>query len=188
MNFRTSGILLLALAVMASFYFYYRENKPVPERPKTVFMYQFDISDIVQMDVHSKDRSMAVKWDPTTQDWSFVDGRSEQVEPSRANGLRILLSGPGTHRQLNKTAVPPDRLAEYGLAKPEVFANIALKNGQTHRVLIGALTPDGGNYYTKNGDDDSIYLVDVTWGNEIIRFVNEPPILKSPGGDTNTPS
>jgi hypothetical protein len=94
------------------------------------------------------------------------------------------LSGPGANRVLVQESFTSAQLAEYGLVNPQIVATIALRNGVVHRVLLGDSTPDSRNYYTKNDNSDSIYLVDFTWGDELARFVTEPPTLKPPEAQT----
>lgn len=177
MNFKTTGILILALAILSGYVYYNRTNRVPPPLRQTTFVYQYDISDILRMDVQYRGQTVSVKWDGTNSEWNFTDQSDKKVHPDRANGMRVLLSGPGTNRVLLTETVTPEQLKEYGLVEPQVVATIALKTGRVHRVLLGDRTPDGRNYYIKNSDSDGVYLVDFTWGNEIARFVNEPPIL-----------
>ena len=177
MNFKTTGILILVLAILSGYIYYDRMNRVPPPRRETTFVYQLDISDIARMDVQYRGQTVSVKWDETNSEWYFTDQSDKKVHPDRANGLRVLLSGPGANRVLLTETATPEQLKEYGLVEPQVVATIALKTGRVHRVLLGDRTPDGNNYYIKNGDRDGVYLVDFTWGNEILRFVAEPPIV-----------
>ena len=180
MSFKTTGILLLLFALMGSYAYFYVGNKPAAPKPQTTFMYKYEMTDIVRMEVQYKGESTSMVWDNDKSEWHFTDPAKGEVDPSRANGIRLLLSGPGTHRVFLQESATPGQLKEYGLADPQVVATIALKDGTVHRVLIGDATPDGRNYYTKNDDSATIYLVDFTWGNELIRFVQEPPVQKPP--------
>lgn len=178
MSFKTTGVLLLVFALLGSYVSTNIVNKPPPPRPKAPFVYQYEMTDIVRMEVRYRDQSTNMVWDEKESKWRYTDPEKGEVDPGRANGMRLLLSGPGAHRVLAQQSPTSEQLREYGFANPQVIATIALKDGTLHRVLLGDRTPDSRNYYTKNDNSDSIYLVDFTWGNELVRFVTEPPTAK----------
>ncbi|MBI2886868.1 MAG: DUF4340 domain-containing protein [Chloroflexi bacterium] len=178
MSFKTTGILLLVLALLGSYAYLSVANKPPPVRPQTPYVYSYEMTDIVRIEVRYQDRSISLLWDAEKGEWKYPDPARGEVDSVRVNGIRLLLSGPGARRVLLQERTTPEQIREYGLANPQVAATIALKDGRVHRVLLGDRTPDGANYYTKNDNSDTIYLVDFTWGNELIRFINEPPDKK----------
>ena len=176
MNFKATGILLLLLIILGGYAYNFVLNKPAPPAPKPPQVYQFDMDNIVKLDLQYQGKSVVVIQDPQTEEWSFPDLSLGEVDLPRITGMRLLLSGPGANRQLFSDRPSPVQLQEYGLAPPNIDVAITLKSGATHTVLIGVMTPNERNYYTKNADSDTIYLVDYTWGDEIIRFVAEPPL------------
>ncbi len=180
MSFRTTAILLLVLAVMGGYVYNYVLNQPPPPRIPRPFVYQFDMLDIVKMDVSYKDQSVNLVFDETEGEWNFVDSSRGKADSLRINGIRLLLSGPGANRLLVTSNPTPAQLVDYGLDMPEIVGRIVLKDGQEHTVNLGLKTPDGRNYYVKNSSSDQVYLVDYTWGDEIVRFVTEPPLAKEP--------
>jgi hypothetical protein len=183
MNFKTTAFLLLALLVLGGYTYNYVINKPRPPAEPRPFVYQFEMTDIVAMELRHDGRTTNVYLDQATDEWKFVDPDGGEVDAGRLNGIRLLLSGPGANRLLFADPTQA-QLAEFGFNSPSVIANITLKDGTRHQVLLGDLTHDGRNYYTKNSDSNTVYLVDYTWGNELKRFVNEPPVMTA----TETPA
>ena len=184
MSFKTTGFLLVLLAVFAIFGYNAVFNKPAPSAPTRPFVYSFAMESIVDIEARHSGASLRVVWDEGNSVWRFADAAMGEVDGGRMNGIRLLLSGPGANRVLLRSAPTPAQLAEYGLTQPSADIRIKLKDGSEHRVLLGDRTPDSRNYYTKSDDSATIYLVDFTWGNEIVRFVTEPPVKKPDGGNS----
>jgi len=182
MSFKTTAFLLIVLLGLGGYVYNYVLNKPRPPSTPRPFVYQYEMTDINAMELRHDGKTTNVYLDPASDEWKFVDPEFGEVDAGRLNGIRLLLSGPGAYRVLFTEAPTAGQLAEYGFNNPSVVANIALKDGRRHQVILGDQTPDGRNYYTKNGDSDTIYLVDYTWGNELKRFVNEPPLQKAAAG------
>jgi uncharacterized protein DUF4340 len=178
MSFKTTAFLLVLLVAMGSYVYNYVLNKPKPPSTPRPFVYQYEMTDIVSMELRHEGKTTDVYLDQEKDEWRFVDPAVGEVDAGRLNGIRLLLSGPGANRLLFSETPTPAQLRDYGFNNPTVVANIALKDGRRHQVILGDQTPDGRNYYTKNSDKDEIYLVDYTWGNELKRFVNEPPVQK----------
>lgn len=178
MSFRTTGVLLLVLSLLGGYVYNFVLHKPAPPAPPRPYVYQYDMLDIVQIDVKYQGQSVNIIWDESESTWRFTNPSRGEADNLRINGIRLLLSGPGANRVLVTSTPTPAQLIDYGLASPKIVAIIALKNGAVHTVLLGEKTPDGGNYYVKSEADNTVYLVDYTWGDEIARFVTEPPIKK----------
>ena len=183
MSFKLTAVLLVILAAVGAYAYFYGKHPPPPEK-QTTFTYDVELGDVYHIDVRHKDKRMVMDWDETAEKWRFQDSSLGEPDQGRMNGLRLLLTGPGTKRTLFKERV--DDLSQYGLDNPETVTTIRVKNGTVYVLLMGHRTPDGTSYYIKNQNEESIYLVDVAWGNEIIRFVNEPPIAKE-GEDSPAP-
>ncbi len=181
MSFKATGLLVVLLVVRAAYGYNTVFNKPAPTAPTRPFVYSFAMENIIDIEVRRPETALRVVWDDGNSVWKFVDATLGEVDSGRMNGIRLLLSGPGANRVLFKSAPTPGQLTEYGFTRPSADIRIKLKDGSEHRVLVGDRTPDGRNYYTKSDDSDTIFLVDFTWGNEIVRFVTEPPVKKPAG-------
>ncbi len=183
MSFRTTGFLLIILLALGGYVYNNVLNKPKPPSAPRPFVYQYEMTDIISMELKYNNKTTSVYLDPSSDDWKFTDPAVGEVDAGRLNGIRLLLSGPGANRLLSFNEAPnQSQLGEYGFGRPTVVANITLKDARQHTVLLGDQTPDGKNYYTKNGDSDSVYLVDYTWANVLKRFVDEPPVKKAVEG------
>lgn len=178
MSFRLTAVLMVVFAALGGYVYYYGPKDVVQEKERPPYLYEIDMSDITHLDVNFQDKSISMDWDDDKKEWHFLPDSTAQgkVDQLRVNGLRLLLSGPGSNRVLFAEKV--GNLADYGLDDPLIVANVTVKNGNKFKVLIGMTTPNGQNHYIKLADYDPVYLVDYTWGSELARFVNEPPIAK----------
>lgn len=179
MSFKTTAVLIVLLLALGGFGYQTVLNKPPATPVPRPFVYSFAMEDLVEIDVQHQGRNARVVWDAAASVWHFSDRALGEVDGGRMNGIRLLLSGPGANRVLFSATATAAQQAEYGFSRPSADIRIKLKDGSQHRVLLGDRTPDGRNYYTKSEDSATIYLVDYTWGNEIIRFVTEPPVKKA---------
>ncbi len=178
MSFKTTIALLILLGLVGSYAFLYGRAAPPPPPEKPPFVYSVNIEDIIRMDVTYNNQKIELKWDDNQSKWIFVDSSRGEVDQGRVNGIRLLLTGPGSKRVLFKGDVSD--FSQFGLENARTVATVELKDGSVHTVLIGDRTPSGESYYIRNKDDSQVFLVDFTWGNEIARFVTEPPIAKEP--------
>ncbi|MSQ15844.1 MAG: DUF4340 domain-containing protein [Dehalococcoidia bacterium] len=174
MNFKVTAILLVLLALVGTFAYFYGGPTPIPDQAKPPFVYSIDMENIVGMEVTYRGQKLDLTWNEDQKKWLFTNPSQGEADQGRVNGIRLLLSGPGSKRVLFKGDVSD--LSQFGLADPQTVATVELKDGSRHAVLIGDLTPNGENYYIKNRDDQRVFLVDFTWGNEIARFVIQPPV------------
>jgi hypothetical protein len=51
-----------------------------------------------------------------------------------------------------------DRAAEFGLAEPDATVTVQV-GGATHTLLVGAVTPGGGDRYVREGASNEVYVV-----------------------------
>ena len=111
------------------------------------------------------------------------DGEGWKITPSgqpadrlRVNSLIFRLSSVrATYKVPNAT-----NDADFGLNAPTLTASIALLNGSTLGIAVGAkAVGEIGTYARKNGDP-SVYLVSNALVQDLERIVTEPPIQPSP--------
>lgn len=178
MSYKTTAVLLIILTVLGGYVY----TLPAPEPPKTAdrpaHIWNVDLIDIYHIDLTYQGKTIALDWNDEKKEWFFlpesaVQGKADQV---RLNGIRLLLSGPASKRQFFQGQV--DDLSQFGLTQPTVTAHITLKDGTKYRIRIGDQTANGQSNYVMLNDRPDVWLVDYTWGNEMIRFFREPPVAK----------
>ncbi|GAH73350.1 unnamed protein product, partial [marine sediment metagenome] len=81
--------------------------------------------------------------------WHFDDPQRSAVDVARwGGGIPLLLSGPGAERVIAKNATP-EKLAEFGLAQPQMEIILTLEDGAILNIKVGDRTPDGNAFYVK---------------------------------------
>ncbi|MCX6023977.1 MAG: DUF4340 domain-containing protein [Chloroflexi bacterium] len=178
MSFRTTALLVFLFAALGGYVYYYGPKDEVKRAERPPFVYEIDLSDIVHLDVRYQGKLISMDWDDAKNEWNFLpeSGVQGKIDQLRVNGIRLLLTGPGSTREL--VAEKVTNLTNFGLQDPPIVANVRTKNGKAFRVLIGDRSPNGQANYVKLADFDPVFLVDYTWSDELSRFVVEPPLAK----------
>ncbi|MBI4496281.1 MAG: DUF4340 domain-containing protein [Chloroflexi bacterium] len=181
MSFKTTGVLLVILATLGGYVYLFPppdENAQQVTRPP--YVWEVDMYDITHLDVTYQDKTVSMDWDTEQKQWHFRPESSFQgeIDQVRVNGIRLLLSGPGSKRKLEEAQ--GQDLAPFGLTQPTVVANITVSSGDRYRILVGDATANGQSHYVFLDGQSEIWLVDYTWGSELARFVQEPPLAKEP--------
>jgi hypothetical protein len=107
--------------------------------------------------------------------WKLIPS-GQPADRLRVNSLVFRLSTVrATYRVPNPTSD-----AEFGLNAPQLTARIALANGQSLGLTVGAkAVAETGTYARKDGDP-AVYLVSNALVQDLERLVTEPPIPPSP--------
>ncbi len=109
--------------------------------------------------------------------WYFDDPQRSAVDVARwGGGIPLLLSGPGIERVIAKNATE-EKLAEFGLAQPQMGIILTLEDGDILNIIIGDRTPDGDTFYIQGPDSNDVSLVHYTWYEVLERLVREPPYV-----------
>lgn len=111
------------------------------------------------------------------------DGEGWKLVPSgapadrlRVNSLVFRLSTVrATYRVPNVTSD-----AEFGLNAPQLTASIALSNGSTLRLTVGAKAVAETGTYARKDSDPGVYLVSNALVQDLERLVTEPPVPPTP--------
>ena len=188
MNVRVTIALVAAIVivVLVGFFFVNRLGDDTPDlvRPRRDFFYIVDDDDINLINVtHLGESGLWVV--DSERGWHFDTPEGEPVHLDRWGGVTLLLSGPQYKRVISDRATD---LARYGLEDPPTIIKVGLQDIGEVRIRVGDKTPDGDSNYVQYHTDESIYLVDSTWGDVMARLVTEPPYIPTPTPEpTETP-
>ena len=145
---------------------------------RSPWFYQVAEDDIRTITVSYLD-GKSVSFYKTEEDtWAFVDPEGIPPNFNRWGGITLLLSGPGTRRDL--TAVQPiiDDPVQYGLDDPDTIVDVGLTADRSVQFRLGDLTTDGRHHYGQVLGFPDLFLIASSWGDVISRLANEPPIPK----------
>ncbi len=145
---------------------------------KSPWFYQVAEDDIETIKVHYlEDKSVSFyKTDSST--WAFTDPEGIPPNFNRWGGVTLLLSGPGTRRDLTAVQATIDDPAQYGLDDPNTIVDVGLTANRNVQFRLGDLTTDGRHHYGQVVGFPDLFLIASSWGDVISRLANEPPIPK----------
>lgn len=145
---------------------------------KSPWFYQVAEDDIETIRVQYLDDKSVSFYKTEDRTWAFTDPEGIPPNFNRWGGVTLLLSGPGTRRDL--TAVQPtiDDPAQYGLDDPNTIVDVGLTADRSVQFRLGDLTTDGRHHYGQVVGFTDLFLIASSWGDVISRLANEPPIPK----------
>ena len=179
MRLKNILILLIILLALGGYFYFSNEPEPPPKVEPTVYVWLIEMDDIQHIEIRlpREDKSEAfIKISKGDEfPWYFDDTQRSKVNTERwGGGITLLLSGPGAERVIAKNATE-EKLAEFGLAQPQMEIILTLVNGHILNIKVGDRTPDGNTYYVQAPSTNDVALVDYSWYKVLERLVKEPP-------------
>ncbi len=179
MNTRLTLILVLAVALLGGYVYFFELSKPAtaPAVPGAlpgetpIPMVATTADNLAGLEVTSPDGHVELSR-PPGGNWLISQpdlGEADQVRVSSVVGRLAPLNAT---RVLTENVQP---LAEYGLANPAVTLTLVSKDNARATVQIGDATTAGDNYYAKMSTDNTVYLIAKTPIDDAKKFVTSPP-------------
>ena len=178
MRLRSILILLVILLALGGYFYFSKTPELPPKVEPRVFLWNIEMVDLQHIEIRlpREDRSEAfVKISQADKfPWYFDDPQRSEVDMERwGGGIPLLLSGPGAERVFEN--VTKEKLAEFGLAQPQMEITLTLEDGDILNITVGDRTPDGDAFYIQVPGSTDVGLVDYTWYEVLERLVKEPP-------------
>tara|TARA_B100000029_G_scaffold462119_1_gene494355 strand:- start:172 stop:1185 length:1014 start_codon:yes stop_codon:yes gene_type:complete len=174
MNLRLLLVLISVASYVSIGVVWFVTNPTVEQRePEPPFFYTLDPTDIRQISLDTRGESLSWSLREDVNRWYFDDMNNIPADLFRWGGITQLLGGPRTQRVLSQQIEDP---SQYGLDDPTGTFMVTLRDGSSVTLLLGDLTPDGGNNYAQVEGFPQLVLVDSSWGRVLERLVTEPPL------------
>lgn len=173
MSLRVSLVLVIAacwIAIGASIVVKQLGETERAEQPP--FFFTLSPDDLRHISISSEENSTSWHFREDERRWYFDDEKDVPTNLYRWGGITQLLGGPRSQRELKKTIDDP---ALYGLDNPKLSITVRLRDDRELTVEMGNLTPDGGAHYASQSGYEELYTVDYSWGDVMLRLVDEPP-------------
>jgi len=179
-----SALVMLAIVVVLGVGVYLLQTRN-PAAPENATTYALNVSpgNVSRIDVTTAGKSTAFeRLDPVG--WKFADS-GNQADTSRVdsvvNRLAMLRSNAKVLDQ-----VP--NLSTYGLDPPLASALLTMKDGTTHRILIGNETVNNANYYALVEEFGVLYTINTLIVGDVQKLVTDPPVPTVTPGPSPSPS
>ena len=173
MSLRFSLVLVIAacwIAIGASIVV--KQLGQVERAEQPPFFFTLSPDDLRNIKISSGEKSTSWHFREDERRWFFDDEKDVPTALYRWGGITQLLGGPRSQRELKKTVDNPEL---YGLDDPLLSITVKLRDERELTVEMGDLTPDGGAHYAQQTGYEQLYTVDYSWGEVMLRLVNEPP-------------
>ena len=171
-------LLVILLALGGYFYFSSIPGPPDKEEPQ-LYAWLIEMDEIQHIEITLPREGMSQSFINIPEvdkfPWHFDDPERSDINTDRwGGGIPLLLSGPGVARVISENT-SQEKLAEFGIANPQMEINLTLFNGRQMNILVGDSTPDGVSFYVLAPGTNDVALVDYSWYEVIERLVVEPP-------------
>ncbi len=179
MRLRSILVLLAILLALGGYFYLFNTSEPPPKVEPRVFLWDIKMGEIQHIEIRLPRENMSESFIRIKEEgkfpWYFDDPQRSEVDVARwGGGIELLLTGPGTERVIARNATE-EKLAEFGLAQPQMEIILTLEDGDILNITVGDRTPDGNTYYVQALDSNDVALVDYTWYEVLERQVKEPP-------------
>ncbi len=179
MRLRNILILLVILLALGGYFYFFNDSEPPPKTEPRIFLWNIEMDEIQHIVIRLPREDKSEAFIKISQEgkfpWYFDDPQRSAVDMARwGGGIPLLLSGPGAERVIAKN-VTEEKLAEFGLAQPQMEIILTLEDGNILNITVGDRTPSGGAFYVQGPDSNNVSLVDYTWYEVLERLVIEPP-------------
>jgi ribosomal protein L12E/L44/L45/RPP1/RPP2 len=159
---RIRGLLVAAavLAVLAAGVWWSNrakkaeEGKPRPDEPPKILSLAED--QIRRIEIRKKGVEPTVLEKNQAGNWEMTAPRPLRIDRDAVSSLTSTLSSLNSDRLIEEKA---EDLAPYGLNQPAVEILVTLKDGKTHKLLIGDETPTGGGFYARLDGDPRVFTI-----------------------------
>ena len=143
---KKSTLVLVLIALVLGGFVYYYEFKRTPAAEKSEDTskpaFNFPATDIAALTLERAGQK--ISFEKHGDDWLITQPVETRADRSVLEGIATDLASARVSRTFPAAA---DRLATYGLASPAVALEIKLKNGQQHRLQLGAKDFSGLSVY-----------------------------------------
>jgi hypothetical protein len=179
LRLRNIIILLVILLALGGYFYFSTRPEPAPPPETRLFVWLVEMEEIQHIEIRlpREDKSQAfIKIEAGDKfPWYFDDPQQSDIDIKRwGGGITLLLSGPGANRVIAENATE-EKLAEFGLAQPQMKITLILTNEETVSIAVGDRTPDSSAFYVQAPGSNDVALVDYTWYEVLERLVKEPP-------------
>jgi len=186
LRLRNILILLAILLALGGYFYFSNGSEPPPQSEPRVFLWNIEMDEIQHIEIRLPREDKSEAFVKISQEdkfpWCFDDPQRSKVDVARwGGGIPLLLSGPGIERVIAKNATE-EKLAEFGLAQPQMEITLTLEDGDILDITVGDRTPSGDAFYIQGPDSNAVSLIDYTWYEVLERLVTEPPYA-SPSAD-----
>jgi len=175
MSFRNTIVLLAILAILGGIVAYLRisQKEESFEAPPDVWSYDDNKIEHITLQLPREKQSISFVKNKKKESWFFDTQPRKPVFLRRWGGIVLLLSGPQSRRVIADKVTDMDL---YGLNDPSMVITLRITDqSQKLTVVVGDRTPDDKAVYVILKEHQTVYLLDHTWYEVMLRLVREPP-------------
>ncbi len=179
MRLKSILVLLAILFALGGYFYFSNTPQPPSQAEPRVFLWDIEMGEIQHIVIRLPREDKSEAFIKISQEdkfpWYFDDPQRSEVDVARwGGGIELLLTGPGAERVIARNATE-EKLAEFGLAQPQMEITLTLEDGDILNIAVGDRTPDGDAVYIQDLHSNDVYLVYYGWYEVLERQVKEPP-------------
>ncbi len=168
-NAVTLILLLLALAGLLAFYFWYTNREPVSEEEaenETIALSTVNTENIVSIHYTYEDTDLTFLKEGEV--WVAEEDKSRPINQDRVKSIIGVVDDISATRIIAEKA---ENLEDFGLLDPTSYVQAALSDGTKVTLQIGNEAATGDGYYALVNEDGKVYLLANSYGSGL-KFTN----------------
>ncbi len=130
------------------------EGKPSPDAPPDVLKIPED--QFQRIELRKPDTEPIILEKSASGQWEMLSGPKWPVDQESAGGIVNTLASLASSALVEEKA---EDVKPFGLSAPRMEVSIALRDGKTHKLLIGDDSPAGGGSFVKLEADPRVFLI-----------------------------
>ncbi|PZV09792.1 MAG: hypothetical protein DCF22_17965 [Leptolyngbya sp.] len=188
---RAPLILLIAAVLLGSVVYLQEQTAPPPVQSQAQLLFGFQEADVRSLSLKTSGQNLSfVKNDaPSPATWKMT---VPNQAPANDASVAYLLNAIASAKSVQPLTVPTAKQAEFGFDAPLAIVNLTLKDGKTHRLILGKPDFNRTSLYAQidpqSGADLKIFLVSLDFENAVNRPLSEWQLATVPTPKASTPN
>ncbi len=171
-EYRGTLILLLLLAVLGAFVYYYEARGSAdaegPEKEAQIFT--LNEGDIKTVNLRDGEKTVALALDDAGT-WQVVGPPSQPADEWAVTTLLWRLANLSADRVVADTVEDP---ASFGLDKPQIELRLGLADGKEETLYVGNENPRGTGSYARKAGAETLYLINASLVSDLRKLSAQP--------------
>ncbi len=178
--YRNLFVLVALLAALIATYIYIPKQSDEKTVGDTIELRTIDESRMTEVETNNQHGRIVLVRDG--EQWKMSEPEDCQVDELSTGSFIDLISGMEVDSIVEES---PEDFGKYGLRYPQSQITVKTSDGKSTVFMLGDETPMGGEYYIKTSDSSTVYKINSTKAEELLKPAAEFKAADTVVGDSD---